>query len=351
MAAGTYFENMQAQPATLHAVADSYRTGEGAERLARAADLLRGRRLTSTGMGASLFALLATRGALDVAAGDNAIEETGYLSEHPEALGRPLDSLLVISQSGETIEARKLLAQPGVADVPTVVVTRNPGSSLGEQADIVLPLYSEPDLSVAVQTYTSSVAVLSFLAAQLDGGGTATLIDELHNCADSVGTLLGKLEAEIGAACAELVDAGQIYALGRGNSLASALGTGLLFKEGAKRDCEGSSTAQFRHGAVEVVDQSTAAIVFASSDGEKGQLDQNFIGEMLKYGSRVVVVCDEDFPSISDDVVTLRVPVSTGLSRSILEIVPMQLMAYHLAKHNNVLAGEFRNTVPVIVSA
>jgi glucosamine--fructose-6-phosphate aminotransferase (isomerizing) len=350
MAVGTYLENIHSQPEVLHGVADSYRAGEGAQRLLLASEILRGRRLTSTGMGASLFALLATRSALDVATGDHAIEETGYLSEHPGELGRPLDSLLVVSQSGETIEARKLLGQD-VAEVPTVVVTRDPRSSVAENADVVLPLYSDPDLSVAVQTYTSTVAVLSFLAGQLGGRGTGALIEELHGCADSVATLIGKLESEIGAACAQLAEASQIYALGRGSSIASALGTGLLFKEAAKRGCEGASSAQFRHGAVEVVDERTAAIVFASSDGDKAQLDQNFIGEMSKYGARIVVVCDERFPAVSEDLVTLRIPSSTGMTRSILEIVPMQLMAYHLAERNNVRAGEFRNTVPVIVSA
>ncbi|MCW2643266.1 MAG: hypothetical protein JWP76_5572 [Dactylosporangium sp.] len=345
----TFLENVRAQPETLRGVARAYAAPTGSVLLDRAAALLRRRALTSTGMGASLFALLATRPSFDAAASPHWVEETGYLSENSGSSTPPLDGLLVVSQSGETIEARTLAKQ--VTPDATVLVTRDPSSSLAATADVVLPLYCDPDLSVAVQTYTSSLAVLSLLAARIQSIDPRPLIEEITTCADQVEGLLGAIGEEVAEAARYVSEARQVYALGRGRSLGSALGTALLFKEAAKRDTEGSSSAQFRHGAVEVVDEATAAIVFASSEPGKRQLDENLVSELLDYGSRVVVICDRDYRNIPQEAVALKVPAAPEMSRAILEIVPLQLMAFHLAESNGVTAGEFRNTVPVIVTA
>lgn len=344
----TYLENVGSQPRTLRAAAEAYATREFGESLDGAAALLRNRAVTSTGMGASLFALHATRASLDAAFQANWIDESGYLEERVDAVTRPLDALLVVSQSGETIEARKLLSN--LADVPRVLVTRDTESSLAKIADVVLPQHCAADLSVSVQTYVTQIAVLEMLASRVDGRDTSSVLGDLRSVAEAVQVVLETMQDDVEAAAKLISEAQQIYALGRGNSVASALGTGLLFKEAAKRDCEGQSTAQFRHGAVEVVSGTTATLIFASSEPRKRQLDENVVGELVKYGSRVVVICDGAFPEVGDATL-LRLPDAPASMRRILEIVPAQLMAHHLAERNGVIAGEFRNTVPVIVSA
>jgi glucosamine--fructose-6-phosphate aminotransferase (isomerizing) len=345
----TYLENLHGQPEALRGVARAYASPAGSALLDQAAAALRKRALTSTGMGASLFALLATRPSFDAAASPHWIEETGYLSEQSWPSSRSLDGLLVVSQSGETIEARTLAKQ--VTADATVLVTRDPESSLAASADVVLPLYCEPDLSVALKTYTSTTAVLALLAARIQAVDPQPVFDEINACADQMEALIGAIGDEAAAAARHLGAATKIYAVGRGRSLGSALGTGLLFKEASKRHAEGQSSAQFRHGAVEVVDDQTAAVVFASSEPGKRQLDENLVSELLDYGARVVVICDRDYPNVPQEAVTLRIPTAPELSRVILEIVPPQLMAYHAAELNGVTAGEFRNTVPVIVTA
>jgi glucosamine--fructose-6-phosphate aminotransferase (isomerizing) len=348
MTTGTYLENVYGQPAALRAAAARYAAEPFRDALAAAAGLLRGRSVTSTGMGASFFALHAARASLDPALRPHWIDETGYLEEHFDAVERPLDVILAISQSGESVEARKLFDK--LAGVPQVLITRDPQSSLARSADVVIPLECPPDLSVAVQTYITQIAVLELLARAVAGADGAPLLADLRQTADSIQALLDTMAGDIEEAAKLVSEAEQIYALGRGNSVGNALGTALLFKEAAKRDCEGQSAAQFRHGAVEVVSTTTATIVFASSAPEKTQLDENLIGELVKYGSRVVVVCDEQFPDVRDATL-LRLPAAPASTRAILEIVPLQLMAHHLAERNGVTAGEFRNTVPVIVTA
>lgn len=345
---GTYLQNVHAQPETLRSAASAYSTREFGAALSEAAALLRGRAVTSTGMGASFFALQASRAALDGVLALHWIDETSYLAEDLDSLTRPMDALLAVSQSGETIEGRNLL--PKLVDRTRILITRNADSALAAQADVVLAQHCPADLSVSVQTYITQVAVLKLLAARIGDRPTAEVIAGLGQCADAIAAILTGMVSEIETAAKALVGVRQIYALGRGESIASALGTALLLKEGAKRDCEGQSSAQFRHGAVEVISSDAGVIVFAASQPAKRQLDLNLIGELVSYGARVVVVSDAAFPDCGNTV-QLRLPAVPPMLRSIVEIVPSQLITHALAEENGVTAGEFRNTVPVIVSA
>ncbi len=349
MAAGTYLDNVYGQARSLRDLTHAYGSEAGAALLDQAAGLLVGRSVTSTGMGASYFALHATRHALDSGPLRHWIEDTGYLSEHLNTLNRPLEAVLLVSQSGESVEAKALISQ--LTDVPLIVITGHPGSTIADSADLVLPLFCGDDLSVAVQSYSSSIAVLTLLATRIAGEPIGPVLDAIRRCADLVDQLPGSLVMPLTETTDRLVDAAHLYALGRGSSFGSALGTALLLKEAAKRDCEGSSSAQFRHGAVEVVSASSGVIVFADSASGQTRLDQNLIAELLRYGSRVVVVSDDDYPTLPADVVSIRVPTVSGQLRAITEMIPMQLLAHQLAERNGFTAGEFRNTVPVIVSA
>jgi glucosamine--fructose-6-phosphate aminotransferase (isomerizing) len=345
---GTYLKNVLAQPQTLRDAAAAYARPEFSQALDRAASLLRRGALTSTGMGASFFALHGTRGSLDAAVRSHWIDETGFLAEQASALRRPMDALLLVSQSGETVEGRQLL--PQLPEVPSVLITRDPSSSLAAAADVVLSLHSPPDRSVAIQTYVTSLAVLELLALRIRGLDTAEFLDDLRACADSAELLLESLTAQLPVIVERLFAAGQIYAIGRGNAVGSALGTALLFKESAKRDCEASSAAQFRHGAVEVVASDTAAIVYGSADPEQQLLDYRLVIELVSSRASVLVLCGDGFPDVPG-ASFLRLPGAPAATGAILEIIPAQLIAHALAESNGVTAGDFRNTVPVIVTA
>jgi len=345
-------EDILGQPGTLQQIVDFYGTGDGRALLTGAVRLLGHDRLVATGMGASTFALHATRAALAAGTGALWLEETGFLAEQGPAAAVPPAPLLLVSQSGETIEGRNLLAsRDRAAEFPVVVLTRDSDSSLASAADVVLPLCVEADLSVAIKTYTGSVAILALLAAELAGAGVGGVRTELLDCAAKLQRLLEPLEDWAGQVVDAIAHTPQIYVVGRKTSFASALGTALLVKETAKRACEGLSSSQFRHGAIEVVADRTVTIVFGGADPATHPFDLTLINELLGYGSRVVLVCDERFPEVDGAAMCVRLPAGPSLTSSILEIVPMQLMSHRLALRDGVSPGEFRNTVPVIVHA
>ncbi|MCW2827542.1 MAG: Glucosamine-6-phosphate deaminase, alternative [Marmoricola sp.] len=349
MTSNTFLQNIDAQPDALRRVVDVYGSQGGRTLLGGAHDLLRGKVVHSSGMGASLFALQATRRLLDAAVPGHLIEETGYLSENLSDLSRPLEALLLVSQSGETVEARELQGMRP-SSVPTVAITRNLDSSVATAADLVLPMACEGDLSVAVQTYSSTVAVLALLAAELGDGDVDEVLKGISQVADTIEKQIPRLSEETPAVADHIGGAQQIYAVGRGASIASAFATGLLLKEAAKRNCEGSGSAQFRHGAVEVISTETAVIVFTGDQPGVRTLDDNLVGELRSYGAPVVVVGPEDGEGVRGDRFVGLPPTPAAL-RPILEVLPMQLLSAELAARNGVVPGEFRNTVPVIVTA
>jgi glucosamine--fructose-6-phosphate aminotransferase (isomerizing) len=341
----TFMDNICGQPESLRRVATLYGSPDGMAALDAAAELLHGKTLTSTGMGASLYALFATRRLLDATSPGHMIDETGYLSENLEHLSRRVQAALVVTQSGETVEAKALLAADAVR--PVIVVTRDPTSSVAKDADLVLPVPCEPDLSVALQTYTSTIAVLALLASRLGGGDVKTVLDDVLRVADRVEEQIPALRDDIVGIADYLGSVGQIYAIGRGASLGSALGTALLLKEAAKRNCEGGGSAQFRHGAVEVLSPETAVIVFTGDHEAARRLDENLTAELKSYGAPVVVFGPRVPPGGKGIVVR---SVSAAF-RPVTEIVPAQLLADAMAHRNGVTPGEFRNAVPVISSA
>jgi glucosamine--fructose-6-phosphate aminotransferase (isomerizing) len=343
-----FLQNIDAQPDALRRVVDLYSRQGGRTLLSGAGDVLQGKPAHSSGMGASLFALLAARRLLDAALPGHVIEETSYLSENLSHVSRPLEALLLVSQSGETVEARAL--QDRCPSVPTVAITRNLSSSVAVAADVVLPMACEGDLSVAVQTYSSTIAVLALVAAQVQDGDIDDVLEDISQTADTIEKQIPLLAEETRALADHIGGAQQIYAVGRGASIGTAFGTGLLLKEAAKRNCEGSGSAQFRHGAVEVISNETAVIVFTGDQPGVRKLDDNLVGELRSYGAPVVVVGPKDGEGVRGDLF-VGLPSTSARFRPILEVLPMQLLSAELAGRNGVVPGEFRNTVPVIATA
>ena len=120
-----YFLDVLGQPDALRSTMEFYRSDHGKSLMASAADTFRrgSNHLWLSGMGASLFACLASRHLLEGSSFTHRIEETSYLAEQGYASRHTPGGLLIVSQSGETVEAVRLLTAPDFS-VPTVAITR-----------------------------------------------------------------------------------------------------------------------------------------------------------------------------------------------------------------------------------
>lgn len=343
-----YFRDVLDQPTALRTTIDFYRSAHGQSLLAGATETLRRgpHHLWLSGMGASLFSCFAARHLLEDSPFTHRVEETSYLAEQGYAGRHKPGGLLIVSQSGETVEAVRLLTAQDFA-IPTVAVTREESSYLANHVDAVLPLAIDADHSVAVKTYVASTAVLLMLFNELSGGSAPALHTALDRGIDAIEDMLGEPDSVPEAVTAAVGSAQSLYALGRGSSYASALESGLLIKETAKQGCEGLTSAQFRHGAVEVVEQGTCCIIFSGSDETTLGFHQRLIEEIETYGGTAIVVGPE---TSLRQVGGIHWPVPDVPAEAVplVEIVPIQLLARRLATNGGVEPGAFRNTAPVI---
>lgn len=347
MSAQRFLADIHAQPATLERVCGEYAHGEQANALRAVAGCLRNADAPPviTGMGASYFALFAAKALLDRAGKPVALEDTAYLIEYGLSALQEGQPVLVVSQSGRSAEAVALAEQMPRSN-PLIVVTNDPTTPLARRADIVLPLLAEPDLSVALKTYTATVALLLMLAAEMCTESTEDIRRRILG-GDRMSRTIERSEAALEAMVELVGEPGYVIALGRGPSISSALSAGLLLKETAKVPAEGLNGGQFRHGAVEVVGKDTFAMIFAP-DGRAGTPNRQVADELEAYGARVLVIGAE--PSASDRRLTVGIDVPDEYVAPVFEIVPAQLLSRAVALGRGVEPGSFVNTTPVITT-
>jgi glucosamine--fructose-6-phosphate aminotransferase (isomerizing) len=297
-----FLKEVLGQPEALARVRDFYAAGEGRELLDKLAHMggqaggaLGGssRRpappIVFTGMGSSLFAAYPAVRLLSERGLPASMIETSELL-HYHLGGLPADAIVVlVSQSGETIEVERLLHQlPGRDRL--VAVTNGPGSTLARAGALALPMEAgPPQQGVSARAYHNTLAVLLLAAEALSGGSGLT--DRLGPAADAMAAFL-KGASGLGAALDAFVgNPVNASVLARGPSLASAYQGALNLKELAKLAAEPMSAAHFRHGPIEVASPDHVSVIYAPL-GATFTLLRKLAEELLGYGARVVFITD-----------------------------------------------------------
>lgn len=296
------------------------------------------RRLILTGMGSSFFAAYPAALRL-LGSGLPAIWiDLSELVHH----GGTLDAdtaLVIVSQSGETVEAVRLL-QAQVVHSPVVAITNNPTGTLARHATYVIETGAGEELTIATRTYTAALLALSLLAERMLGADLPALAAQLAPTLEAMQAIAERGEAQIAALPAVWRQSGPLSILGRGPSLATALSGGLLLKETAKLPAEGLSSAQFRHGPLEIAGAGHRAIICASS-GPTQNLDLRLAADVQACGSDVLL-CG---PAINAPVAQITLP-DVWLS-PLLEILPLQFLARALAIARGLEPGVFTRITKV----
>lgn len=302
--------------------------------------------LIVTGMGASFFAGQVFTSLLNKAKVPCVLVETSELLYYGYV--PPKAKILVISQSGESVEVKKLVEKLNKNEI--IAITSHPKSTLALYSHFILNLNIASDHSVAIATYTLTILMLLILGEYLikkqDGfvdeealDFTRTTLDDLLRSDDKIEQavhFLGK-------------DEFNLITVGRGPSLASAWETALLFKEVSKIPCEAYSGGQLRHGSVESVSDKTLALVFAP-EGETQDLSFRLAEELLSYGSKVFIVSGREFSKKGKNLFEFIINHPNEFLAPIIDVVLFQLISYKLAQNRGIKPGDFINTTPVITN-
>jgi len=318
--------------------------GDGLPLFLRAADLLKsGRQVVIVGIGASMFASITLQYALWSRGIAATLIEAGEALHYCREAYR--DAIfIVVSRSGESVEVIKLLNFVKGRQ-PIIAITNEPTSTLARESDITLLLGSPPDEMVAIQTYTGTLLVLYALVSTINNRlelfrrEIVTIIDQLPQW------ISGLLEQRANWDSFLKIDT-PVYLLARGASYATALEGALLFNEIAKVPAIGMLTASFRHGPVELVDNSFRGLIFAPH-GRTQTLNLAIAHDLNRFGGMVRIIGPSAaYRDVLECCPVLDVP---ELLTPLVEIIPVQVAALRMAELRGIHPGSFRYTPQVAV--
>ena len=254
--------------------------------------------------------------------------------------------LIAVSQSGETadiLEAYKIAKKRGVQTVGVVNVE---GSSIARHSDVVLPVNAGMEKAVAsTKATTAQLAILTLLAYTVAGK-----LDEgkqmLAEAASQINDLLNPRYSEhLKKIAQKIKNVESLYIIGKAADYPMALEAAIKLQEVSYIHAEGFAAGELKHGPLALISQGTPLIAFVPTGEYRADVLSN-VAEVQARGGKIIGVSAEN-----DDLFDewIRVP-DVGNAQPIVNIIPIQLLAYHLAvlrKNNPDLPRNLAKSVTV----
>jgi glutamine---fructose-6-phosphate transaminase (isomerizing) len=329
------------------------------------AENLRGRqRLVIAASGSSRHAGLAGEIMLEDYAG--LAVDVEYASEYSYRSTHTLHdpAVLVISQSGETADTLAALREAKSRGLVSVAITNNPESTMAREADSSLPTLAGKEKAIpATKSFTTQLSVLYLLTlylARIGGRMTAQTVsahlEQLDRVPELLEASLQPWETQIQSIAEELRSAQTFLYLGRAIHYAIAREGALKLKESAYTQAEGYPTGELKHGPNALVSPEAPLVILATRDQSdpdsvlRYEKTLQLMRDMRAQGATIFSIRterDERAAELSQHSVT--VPAVDEFLLPLLEVVPLQIFAYHTAILHGVNVDAPRNLVKAVV--
>ena len=266
--------------------------------------------------------------------------EVAYAHElrYRDPLIGPGSLTVAISQSGETADtlaAARLARERGSR---LLAITNVMGSTLSREADDLLFTRAGPEIAVASTKAYMTMLVVEYLLAlalgrergSLDGPATAGLIAGLRTLPRVVEEALDR-EDEARSLAAAIAERDDVYFIGRGLDYAVAMEGSLKMKEISYVHSEAMPAGELKHGTLALVTEGTPVVVVLTQQGTYDKTVSALQEVKARRAFTVAVAWDDDreIGKLADRV--LRIPRVPDLLAPVPAIVPLQLLAYHVA--------------------
>lgn len=249
--------------------------------------------------------------------------------------------LIVLSQSGETADTIAAMKECKNRGAKTLAVVNVVGSTIANTADYTLYTWAGPEIAVATtKGYTTQVSVL-YLLALYAAKKMNRIDDELYN------NLLASLKAlpkkiqeaiDINSSIPTLArkyhGADSMFFIGRNTDYAVALEGALKMKEISYIHAESYAAGELKHGTIALIEEHQPVIALCCNEAIMEKTMSNIV-EVKARGAEVLAVTfkeNQKIVSLADDVIF--VPKIETIFSAAVEIVPLQLLAYYVAKEN-----------------
>jgi glutamine---fructose-6-phosphate transaminase (isomerizing) len=246
---------------------------------------------------------------------------------------------VVISQSGETADTLASLRYAAAEGQSAAAILNVPESTIGREADFVLPTLAGPEIGVAsTKAFTCQLSVLaamSIAAGKRRGVLTSDEEEDYVNALSEVPRLMSlalHLEAQIEALARDIAKVEHVLYLGRGTSFPIALEGALKLKEISYIHAEGYAAGELKHGPIALIDENMPVVVIAPYDRIFEKTVSN-MQEVAARGGRIILITDakgRDAAAI-EAVETLILPEMSTILTPLVYSLPVQLLAYHTA--------------------
>jgi len=269
----------------------------------------------------------------------------------------PNSLTVLISQSGETADTLAAQREAKQKGSRTLSICNVIGSMISREAAGTLLTHAGPEIGVAsTKAFTAQLTALFILAMYLGQARGRMSREESVDLAQELFKIPGKLEVVLSAdgQYDELVKwlfkSTDFLYLGRGIHYPIALEGALKLKEISYIHAEGYPAGEMKHGPNALIDESLPTVVLATADPmDEGSLLRyektlSNIQEVKARGGKVVAIATEGMEDVArsaDQVIW--VPPTRELLLPILEVVPMQLLAYHIAVRRGCDVDQPRN--------
>jgi len=242
------------------------------------------------------------------------------------------DLVILISQSGETADTLASLRIAHEYGATTLGIVNVYGSSIARECDIVL--YTNALIEIAVATtkaYMMQIYMLGLIAIKASKINYEEIIPEYKKLANQIDTILDNHEYEK-IAC-EIYQNHDIFFLGRGIDYAISMEGSLKLKEISYIHSEAYPSGELKHGTISLIDKDVPVISIITNNKIKDKILSN-IKEVNARGAKSYIICTDDI-DISDDYGTIiKIPSNIDILKPILAVIPLQLIAYHVALLN-----------------
>jgi glutamine---fructose-6-phosphate transaminase (isomerizing) len=267
------------------------------------------------------------------------------------------DTLVIgITQSGETADTIAAMRLARAQETRTLAITNQLGTQVTREVDAVLYTRAGLEIGVAAtKTFTSQVALLSLIALKLAQVRRTLPADEIEFILEELYDLPEKMEQFLdGDHPIEEIAARHhqkpffLY-LGRHIGLPVALEGALKLKEISYIPTEAYSAGEMKHGPIALLDSETPVVCVATDQKVVYEKVVSNIQEVRARGAQVIAIAtdgNEDIQHHADDVI--YVPRTPAFLQAVLAILPLQLLAYRIARLRGLNVDQPRNLAKTV---
>ena len=262
---------------------------------------------------------------------------------------------IAVSQSGETADTLEAVRVAKAGGAKLLAVCNIVGSALTRVADATLYMQAGPEIGVAAtKTFAAQCVDMALFAIKLarlrgtlDDGALRSLGESLRELPSLVDQALN-VDDEIIPVARRIADARTMLYLGRHVNYPIALEGALKLKEISYIHAEGYAAGEMKHGPIALLDEHVPVVVLATRGPVQEKILSN-MSEAKARNSRIIAVANpHDDAAIENADVVFTVPQTHHLIQPIVNVVPLYLLAYHIADHKGCDVDQPRNLAKTV---